>query len=166
MNRDWITTVELADILGHSERYIRKAIYQGKLPSFKEGRYHRIPISALREDWQLEAFKILEKEKFIDRKSNLPTVYTEENKKKEHYDLWVFSREGSKALREKVVPYIKRDPSKLEVGDVLVGDGHRLAFQVINPFDGKPCRPTLVGYQDWKSGGLVGFEIMLEENTQ
>lgn len=305
MTRDWITTVELADILGLSERYIRKAIYQGKLPSFKEGRYHRIPISALREDWQLEAFKILEKEKFIDIKSNLPTVYTEENKKKaltkfnlvtswqqffkyykgtkiqsvkdfmkiyknspeygdvyykidkispctmlrwekklkdnnydwrallnkyvshnkktsglskeeqeifinfllhpnktsvgkaikltqhllkekgvtefscemtyrrfakkyiaEHYDLWVFSREGSKALREKVVPYIKRDPSKLEVGDVLVGDGHRLAFQVINPFDGKPCRPTLVGYQDWKSGGLVGFEIMLEENTQ
>lgn len=82
MTRDWITTVELADILGLSERYIRKAIYQGKLPSFKEGRYHRIPISALREDWQLEALKILEKEKFIDRKSNLPTVYTEENKKK------------------------------------------------------------------------------------
>lgn len=38
MNRDWITTVELTDILGLSERYIRKAIYQGKLPSFKEGR--------------------------------------------------------------------------------------------------------------------------------
>ena len=84
----------------------------------------------------------------------------------EHYDLWVFAREGSKALKDKVLPYIKRDVSKLKVGDVIVGDGHRLAFQVINPFDGKPCRPTLVAYQDWKSGGLVGFEIMIEENTQ
>ena len=24
----------------------------------------------------------------------------------------------------------------------------------------------MVAYQDWKSGGFVGFEIMLEENTQ
>lgn len=86
--------------------------------------------------------------------------------KKEHYDIWVFSREGAKALRDKVVPYIERDISRLEVGDVIIGDGHRLAFQVINPFDGKPCRPTLVAYQDWKSGAMVGFEIMIEENTQ
>lgn len=84
----------------------------------------------------------------------------------EHYDLWVLSREGTKSLRDKVIPYIQRDVSKLEVGDVIVGDGHRLAFQVINPFNGKPCRPMLVAYQDWKSGALVGFEIMLEENTQ
>lgn len=305
MNRDWITTVELGNILNISERYVRKAIYQGKIKSIKDGRFHRIPISGLSEELQIEAFKILEKEKILDKKSKLPTIYTEENKKKaltkfnlicrwrnflryydgtklesvkdfmemyknspeygdvyykidkispgtlfrwdkklkdnnddwralldkyvshnkkstgltkeeqetfityllhpnktsvgkaikltqhvlrergitnfscsmtyrrfakkyiaEHYDLWVFSREGSKALREKVVPCLKRNPSLLEVGDVLVGDGHRLAFQVINPFDGKPCRPTLVGYQDWKSGGLVGFEIMLEENTQ
>lgn len=89
-----------------------------------------------------------------------------EKYKKEHYDIWVFSREGAKALKDKVLPYIERDVSKLGVGDVLVGDGHRLAFQVINPFDGKPCRPTLVAYQDWKSGAMVGFELMLEENTQ
>ncbi len=84
----------------------------------------------------------------------------------EHYDLWVFSREGSKALKDKVMPYIERDISKLNVGDVIVGDGHRLAFQVINPFTGKPCRPMLVAYQDWKSGAMLGFEIMIEENTQ
>ena len=86
--------------------------------------------------------------------------------KEKHYDVWVFSREGTKALRDRVVPYIERDLSKIEVGDIIVGDGHRLAFQVINPFTGSPCRPLLVAYQDWKSGGLVGFEIMLEENTQ
>lgn len=86
--------------------------------------------------------------------------------KKQHYDIWILSREGEKALKDKVIPYIERDISKLNVGDVIIGDGHKLAFQIINPFDGKPCRPTLVAYQDWKSGALVGFEIMLEENTQ
>ncbi|MEJ5227221.1 Mu transposase C-terminal domain-containing protein [Thermodesulfovibrio sp.] len=89
-----------------------------------------------------------------------------EKYKKRHYDRWVLHREGQKALRDKVEPFIRRDPSLLEVGDVLVADGHRLNFQVINPFTGKPCRATLVGYLDWKSYALVGYEIMLEENTQ
>ncbi len=88
------------------------------------------------------------------------------NYKAEHYDVWVEAREGNKALHDKVLPYITRDVSKLEVGDVIVGDGHRLAFFVKNPYTGNPVRPTLVAYQDWKSGGFVGFEIMLEENTQ
>lgn len=86
--------------------------------------------------------------------------------KQEHYDMWVFAREGAKALRDKVIPYIERDILKLNVGDVLIGDGHRLAFEVINPFTGKPCRPTITAYQDWKSGAMIGFEVMLEENTQ
>ncbi|MCD7740098.1 MAG: hypothetical protein LUH11_01970, partial [Candidatus Gastranaerophilales bacterium] len=76
------------------------------------------------------------------------------------------SGDGEKALSDKVEPYIKRDASLLEVGDILVVDGHKLAFQVINPFTGKPCRATLVGFLDWKSTALVGYEIMLEENTQ
>ena len=88
------------------------------------------------------------------------------NYRNKHYDEWVFAREGQKALRDKVQPYITRDISKLEVGDVLVADGHRLAVQCINPYTGKPCRPTLIGYLDWKSTALVGYEIMLEENTQ
>ena len=86
--------------------------------------------------------------------------------KKEHYDTWVLAREGSKALNDKVIPYISRDISKLEVGDVIIGDGHKLAFFVINPYTGKETRATMVAYQDWKSAALVGFEIMIEENTQ
>lgn len=82
------------------------------------------------------------------------------------YDTWIFMREGQKALKDKVLPYIKRDPSKLEVGDVFVADGHVLNFQVINPYTGKPCRATLVGYVDWKSNDLAGYEIMVNENTQ
>lgn len=83
-----------------------------------------------------------------------------------NFDKWVLMRDGEKALADNVEPYIKRDASLLEVGDVLVADGHRLNFQVINPFTGKPCRATLVGFLDWKSTALVGYEIMLEENTQ
>lgn len=88
------------------------------------------------------------------------------NYKNEHYNIWVEAREGNKALHDKVLPYITRDISKLEVGDVIVGDGHKLAFFVKHPYTGNPVRPTLVAYQDWKSGGFVGFEIMLEGNTQ
>jgi len=86
--------------------------------------------------------------------------------KDNNYDKWILARDGEKALSDKVEPYIKRDASILEVGDILVADGHKLAFQVINPFTGKPCRATLVGFLDWKSTALVGYEIMLEENTQ
>ena len=88
------------------------------------------------------------------------------NYKNEHYNTWIESREGNKALHDKVLPYITRDVSKLEVGDVIVGDGHRLSFFIKHPYTGKPVRPMMVAYQDWKSGGFVGFEIMLEENTQ
>ena len=86
--------------------------------------------------------------------------------KDNNYDKWILARDGEKALSDKVEPYIKRDASLLEVGDILVADGHKLALQVINPFTGKPCRATLVGFLDWKSTALVGYEIMLEENTQ
>ena len=86
--------------------------------------------------------------------------------KDNNYDKWVLARDGEKALSDIVEPYIKRDASLLDVGDILVADGHKLAFQVINPFTGKPCRATLVGFFDWKSTALVGYEIMLEENTQ
>ena len=101
---------------------------------------------------------------------NIPSIPTfrryAENFRKYNYDKWVLMREGEKALKDKVESYIERDISKLEVGDVLIADGHKLNFQVINPFTGKPTRATLVGFLDWKSGALVGYEIMLEENTQ
>lgn len=86
--------------------------------------------------------------------------------KDNNYDKWILARDGEKALSDKVESYIKRDANLLEVGDILVADGHKLAFQVRNPFTGKPSRATLVGFLDWKSTALVGYEIMLEENTQ
>ena len=83
-----------------------------------------------------------------------------------NYDKWILAREGQKALKDKVEPYIVRNASLLKPGQVLIADGHTLNFQVINPFTGKPCRATLLGFLDWKSGGLVGYDIMLEECTQ
>lgn len=85
---------------------------------------------------------------------------------KKNSHVWTLLRDGEKALKDREIFSITRDASKLDVGDVLVADGHRLNFQVINPFTGKPCRATLIGYLDWKSWDLAGFEIMIEENTQ
>ena len=101
---------------------------------------------------------------------NIPHIITfrryAEHYKKHNFAQWILFREGEKAYHDKVEAYIERDISKLEVGDVLIADGHTLNFQVINPFTGKPTRATLVGFLDWKSTALVGYEIMMTENTQ
>ena len=89
-----------------------------------------------------------------------------EHFRKNNYAEWVLKREGMKAYHDKVEPYIERDISKIEVGDILVADGHVLNFKIINPFTGKPTRATLVGFLDWKSTALVGYEIMMTESTQ
>lgn len=86
--------------------------------------------------------------------------------RKEHFDIWTLFREGEKALNDKVLPYIERNRELLEVGEGLVADGHRLNFNVLNPFTGKPCRPALILFLDWRSGYPLGWEIMLEENVQ
>ena len=109
---------------------------------------------------------ILEKRGFED----IPCVLTfrrfAEHYQKNNYAQWILFREGEKAYHDKVEAYIERDISVLNVGDVLIADGHVLNFQVINPFTGKPTRATLVGFLDWKSTALVGYEIMMTENTQ
>ncbi len=85
---------------------------------------------------------------------------------KERADLWIYYREGAKAADDKVFPYLERDWGALEVGDVIVGDGHTLNFQVINPYTGKPCRPVVVFFWDWRSSYVLGWELMLEESIQ
>lgn len=101
---------------------------------------------------------------------HIPSIQTfrrfAEHYKKNNYAQWILFREGEKAYHDKVEAYIERDISVLNVGDVLIADGHVLNFQVINPFTVKPTRATLVGFLDWKSTALVGYEIMMTENTQ
>jgi len=86
--------------------------------------------------------------------------------RKAHYDQWVFAREGEKALNDKVLPYMDRDINLLEVGDVLVADGHTLNFVALHPFTGKPSRMTMVTWYDWASCMPVGWEILPTENIQ
>lgn len=109
---------------------------------------------------------ILEKRGYEDIPCSLTFRRFAKHFKKQNYSKWILMREGEKAYHDKVEPYIERDILKLEVGDVLIADGHVLNFQVINPFTGKPTRATLVGFLDWKSTALVGYEIMMSENTQ
>jgi putative transposase len=86
---------------------------------------------------------------------------------KAHYaDVWTLAREGEKALTDKIAPFFERDISLLEVGDVLIADGHRCGFTVINPFTGKPVRPMLVAFLDWASRDIVGYAMMLQEDIQ
>ena len=84
--------------------------------------------------------------------------------KAQHADYWTLSREGEKALVDKVLPYLERDWSRVDVGDILIADGHVCNFRVINPFTGKPVRPTLIGWLDGASRYLVGYSYMLTED--
>jgi len=87
--------------------------------------------------------------------------------KNEHYDEWVYHREGgSQGLNLKCLPYLMRDWSMVEVGDVLVADGHVLNFDIINPATGKPKRMVWLVWYDMRSNYPVGWEIMPTENTQ
>jgi len=83
----------------------------------------------------------------------------------EHYAHSVFYREGQHALDDKVLPFIERDFSRIEVGDIIVADGHTLNFEIINPFTGKPKRMTLVMVIDMKSNFPLGWEISPTENV-
>ncbi len=86
--------------------------------------------------------------------------------KNEYHDVWTLEREGQKAWNDKVAPYATRAWWTLRVGEILVGDGHKLNFKVINPHTGKPCRATLIMFWDWYSSYPVGWEVMLTENVQ
>jgi len=89
-----------------------------------------------------------------------------EDWKSGNYDRWVFCREGEKALNDKCLPYLERDAGLLDVGEVLVADGHTLNFQILHPFTGKPCRMTMIMWYDWASAMPAGWEIMPTENVQ
>ncbi len=86
--------------------------------------------------------------------------------KKKHFAEWTFMRSGSKALNDEVLPYIDRDYDSINVGDVVISDGHVLNFDIINPVTGKPKRMTLILVFDMKSSFPLGWEIMPTENTQ
>jgi putative transposase len=88
------------------------------------------------------------------------------NWKKENGPAWDFARVGGKALNDRWLPYCERDFDAIEVGDIIILDGHTLNFEIINPFTGKLKRMTLIGVLDMKSSMMIGWEIMPTENVQ
>lgn len=84
---------------------------------------------------------------------------------KENYADYIFYREGEKGLDDKVLPYIERDWSMVEVGDIIIMDGHVNNYEIINPFTGKPKRMITVGAIDGRSQYLCGYEIAITENV-
>ena len=85
--------------------------------------------------------------------------------RRNHFDQWTFAREGDKALNDKVLPYLERDRGLVGVGELLVSDGHKFNFDIVDPVDGKAKRMMLVMVYDFLSGMPVGWEISRTENT-
>jgi len=83
-----------------------------------------------------------------------------------NYHIWTFSRKGAKAWNDNCAMYIERDYNLINVGDILVADGHVLNFEILNPWTGKPKRMALILWLDMKSSYPLGWEIMPTENTQ
>jgi len=83
-----------------------------------------------------------------------------------NHHIWTFARKGAKAWNDECAMYIERDYSLINVGDVIVADGHVLNFEILNPWTGKPKRMTLIVWLDMKSSYPLGWEIMPTENTQ
>ncbi|MEJ5351943.1 MAG: transposase [Melioribacteraceae bacterium] len=79
-------------------------------------------------------------------------------------DLWTLGRYGMKAFNDKIMKDILRDKDRVEVGDIVVADGHTMNVMVINPLTGRPQRMTLVMFFDFKSSMPLGWEIMPTEN--
>jgi len=88
-----------------------------------------------------------------------------ESWKSKNFHIWTFHREGAKAWNDKCAKDIERDYNLINVGDVLVADGHNLNFEVLNPWTGQPKRMTLIVWKDMKSNFPLGWEIMPTENT-
>ena len=84
---------------------------------------------------------------------------------KECFDEWTLWREGKKAWNDKCAISLLRDWNLIEVGDVVIADGHTLNFETLNPDTGKPTRMTLLLFYDGASNHPLGWEIMATENT-
>lgn len=104
---------------------------------------------------------------------NLPNVkslqtYTRwlQDFKVKNIDVWTLVRQGRKALSDKIVKPVSRDYANLEVGDIVVGDGHKLNFEILDPFTGKYRRMNLILFYEMYSAIPLGWDISLTEDTQ
>lgn len=83
----------------------------------------------------------------------------------ECFDQFTLFRKGKKAWNDACSLSVMRDWSLIEVGDVVIADGHTLNFESIDPATGKAKRMTLLLFFDGRSNQPLGWEIMPTENT-
>jgi len=82
-----------------------------------------------------------------------------------HLQQWNLLRRGKKYSKDHYVMSLLREEA-LEVGDVWVADGHKLAFDIIDPVSGKPKRMMLILFFDWASRYPVGASIANTEDSE
>ncbi|MEM4625274.1 MAG: transposase domain-containing protein [Candidatus Pacearchaeota archaeon] len=80
----------------------------------------------------------------------------------------ILTREGKEAFRNKVLPSIERDYSKIFPNQLWFADGHTFNFFAKDDLfgSGKVIRPTIVGWIDAASRKIMGFAIHTTENTE
>lgn len=84
---------------------------------------------------------------------------------KNNYADYMFHTKGEKGLDDFVLPYLERNWNLVEVGDIIIMDGHVNNYEIINPITGKPKRMITVGAIDGRSQYLAGYEIAITENV-
>ena len=78
---------------------------------------------------------------------------------------WTLWRNGEKAWNDRCAISILRDWSLVEVGDVVIADGHTLNFETVIPGTNKARRMTLLLFFDGGSRYPLGWEVMPTENV-
>ena len=74
-------------------------------------------------------------------------------------------RAGAHYYRQNITPYAIRDYSNVPVGLVYEGDGHTCDTYIAHPNSGKPFRPELTPWIDWKSHKVVGWFLWNRESS-
>ncbi|MCD4650244.1 MAG: Mu transposase C-terminal domain-containing protein [Candidatus Cloacimonetes bacterium] len=88
-----------------------------------------------------------------------------ENWRDNHIQQWNLLRKGNKHLKDNYLISLLREEC-LNVGDVWVGDGHKLAFDIIDPVTGRPKRMMLILFFDWASRYPVGASLANTEDSE
>lgn len=82
-----------------------------------------------------------------------------------HIQQWNILRMGNKYAKDNCILSLYREEN-LRVGDVWVADGHKLAFDIIDPESGKPKRMMLILFFDWASRYPVGASLANTEDSE
>ena len=79
---------------------------------------------------------------------------------------WDLARNGEMFVKNNILKPVRRDYSKLNVGDLWVTDGKKLDYDIEYPFTVKACRYTAIFIMDAASRYIVGAYIGKSENKE